>query len=448
MNANMNTQTDRLIIFSRYPIPGRTKTRLIPELGRVGAADLQRKLTEATFRTARELILSRSIGIEVCFTGGNEQKIRQWLGSGAIFSRQVQGNLGNRMRFAFGEAFQQGCGRVVLIGSDTPDISPNQLKHAFDTLNDHDLVLGPSKDGGYWLVGMKAPNNIFRGITWGTNVVLDQTLKSAEAQGLKVGLLDLLNDIDTLEDLKQWGSYETEPKPYVSVVIPALNEEKNIENAILSARNQNAEVIVVDGGSSDQTVKKAIAAGAMVKTSKPGRALQQNRGAEIAKGKTLLFLHADTILPGDYIDYVFEALMDPKTIGGAFRFKTDGDTPIMRIVEFLANFRSKYLKLPYGDQAVFVRRSAFEDNGGFPLIGIAEDLFFIRELARKGRIRIVPANAVTSARRWQRLGIFRVTLINQLIAAGCFMGIPPRLLATLYQRDKIEIWSKGKEVNS
>ncbi len=446
MNKKYHEQVDRLIIFTRYPIPGKTKTRLIPELGKAGAADLQRRLTEITFKTAHDFSSCYNIGVELRFKGGDKNKVRRWLGSDSVFLRQPQGDLGSRMLFSFEEAFRQGCRSVVLIGSDTPEIATDHLKQAFDTLYDHDLVLGPSKDGGYWLAGMKAPNDIFKGIAWGSKVVLDQTLKSAEAQGLKVGLLDPLNDIDTFDDLRKWDKSPANGNPYISVIIPALNEENSIEAAISTAANQDAEVIVVDGGSDDHTVQKATAAGAMVQTSDPGRAVQQNYGAGLAQGKTLLFLHADTILPGDYVDYVFEALMDPKAVGGAFRFKTDWDSPMMRATEFLTNFRSRYLKLPYGDQGVFVRKSAFENNNGFPLVNIAEDLFFIRELARKGRIKIVPAETVTSARRWKRLGICRVTLINQLIAAGCFIGVSPRLLATLYQRDKVEIRSR-KEVN-
>jgi len=433
LNMSNNHRPDRLIIFSRYPIPGRTKTRLIPELGKAGAADLQRRFTETTFRTAQKIALCHSMHVEVRFDGGSQRKMRQWLGPDAIFSIQPQGNLGDKMLLAFEEAFQQGCARVVLIGSDIPELTRDHLEKTFDALNAHDLVLGPSNDGGYWLVGMKSSIDIFQGVDWGTNAVLDQTIKTAKGMGLKTFLLDLLTDIDTFDDLKKWNILEADPKPYISVIIPALNEEANIEKAIFSARNEDAEVIVVDGGSSDKTVEKAISAGVRVESSDSGRAVQQNLGAASARGKALLFLHADTTLPKDYVDHVFEALMDPKTVAGAFRFKTDWDRPIMKVAEFLTNFRSKHLKLPYGDQGLFVRKSVFEENGGFPPVTVAEDLFLVRQIAKKGHNRIVPAEAVTSARRWQKMGVFRTTLINQLIAVGCFAGISPGLLAVLYR---------------
>jgi len=428
-----NHRSDRLIIFSRYPIPGRTKTRLIPELGRAGAADLQRKLTETTFRTAQDMAAHDGARVEVRFDGGNHRKMRQWLGPDAIYSIQPQGNLGDRMLTAFEEAFQQGCRRVLLIGSDIPELTKDHLSKAFDALNTHELVLGPGTDGGYWLVGMKYPIDIFQGVDWGTDAVLNQTLETAGRTGLRTCLLDPLTDIDTFDDLEKWRPPEADPKPYISVIIPALNEETNIETAIFSARNGDAEVIVVDGGSSDKTVEKAISAGVRVESSDPGRAVQQNLGAASARGKALLFLHADTMLPEGYVDHVFEAFMGPKTVAGAFRFKTDWDRPIMNLAEFLTNFRSKHLKLPYGDQGLFVRKSVFQENGGFPSVPVAEDLFLMRQIAKKGYIKIVPAEAVTSARRWQKLGVFRTTLINQLIAAGCFAGISPSLLAFLYQ---------------
>ena len=134
MHRTNNDRLDRLIIFSRYPIPGKTKTRLIPELGKAGAAELQRRLTEATFKTAQEIASCHRTSVAVCFEGGNGRKMRQWLGDPAIYSHQAGGNLGNRMQVAFAEAFQQGCLRVVLIGADIPGVTTDLLEKAFDAL--------------------------------------------------------------------------------------------------------------------------------------------------------------------------------------------------------------------------------------------------------------------------------------------------------------------------
>jgi hypothetical protein len=147
----------------------------------------------------------------------------------------------------------------------------------------------------------------------------------------------------------------------------------------------------------------------------------------------LLFLHADTRLPANYGDHVFETLMDRRTVLGAFRFATDVHTPAMRTIAFFTNLRAGRLKLPYGDQGLFMRRADFYRFGGFPETPIAEDLYLVRKMARNGRIALAPVAAVTSGRRWRRLGPLRTTLVNTLIAVGCLAGIPPEWLSPLYR---------------
>jgi len=138
-------------------------------------------------------------------------------------------------------------------------------------------------------------------------------------------------------------------------------------------------------------------------------------------------------MPGGYIGYIYEALMDPSILMGAFRFKTDVQEIAMKIIEWLTNLRSSYLKLPYGDQAFFIRKESFEKMGGFPEVTIAEDLYFARKASKKGRVVTLPVPVITSARRWRKLGVFRVTLINFIIAVGCYLRISPDRLAPLYK---------------
>jgi rSAM/selenodomain-associated transferase 2/rSAM/selenodomain-associated transferase 1 len=433
MKSNKRARSDRLIVFGRYPVPGRTKTRLIETLGPTGAADLQRKLTEETLRKAREISPYQDIEVEVCLEGGSDPKMRKWIGSDIMLSQQVSGDLGERMYSAFLKAFQSGCRRVVLLGTDIPELTPDHLKQAFGALLEHDLVLGPSTDGGYWLMGLNRPTDLFKEIDWGTEKVLDQTVARAKEQNVGFHKLTPLTDVDTVDDLEQLRPDDIDRGPYISVIIPTLNEEQIIEATIHGARDKEAEIIVVDGGSTDDTVNRAIDAGARVEMSPRGRAVQQNRGAELAQGNVLLFLHADTLLPSGYVAHIFEVLMDPRAIGGAFRFKTDLQSPLMRILEFLINIRSGRFKLPYGDQGIFMRKAVFDSVGGFPELQIAEDLFLVRKLSRRGRIEIAQAEAITSARRWRRVGLLRTTLINQVIVAGCYLGVSPRVLAYLYK---------------
>lgn len=433
MGDHKHIRRDRLIIFGRYPVPGRTKTRLIPALGPAGAADFQRRLTEKTLDTVRSFVSDRSVDLEICFDGGSECNVRRWLGSGMLYSQQRPGELGERMHAAFLHSFQSGCRRVVLIGTDIPDLRIDHLHQAFNALSDHDLVLGPSTDGGYWLIGLNQPVNLYGGINWGKGTVFDETAKLARDQKLRFCGLESLTDIDTLNDLKQLSPQWKNKCPYISVIIPTLNEGANIEGVIHRAQDEDAEIIVVDGGSGDDTLKRSADAGARVEVSPRGRAVQQNRGAVSASGRVLLFLHADTQLPGGYVKHVFETLIDPGTALGAFRFRTDLDQGIMKVVELLTNIRSQWFKLPYGDQGLFVRKPLFEKIGGFPEVPIAEDLFLVRRISQMGRIRIAPADAVTSGRRWQSMGALRTTLINQIILTGCYLGVSPITLASLYR---------------
>jgi len=407
---------------------------LIPHLGATATADLQRRLTERTLATVKGLVSSLDIDLEVCLEGGSDRRIRRWLGSDMLFTRQGPGDLGERMRSAFLNAFRKnGCRRVVLIGTDIPELKTRHLRQAFDALADKDLAIGPSTDGGYWLMGLRRFADLFQDVPWGTEKVLDQTVSLARAKGLKACRLSPLMDMDTVEDLKRWRPDEAAGRPYISVIIPTLNEATRIEATLNALQNEEVEATVVDGGSTDGTVRRAGGAGARIEKSVRGRAVQLNRGAEVARGRVLLFLHADTLLPKGYVDHVFETLMDPGTTLGAFRFKTDLDLPGMRVIEFLTNFRSRVLKLPFGDQALFIRKPDFDSAGGFPEVPIAEDLFFVKKFSGRGNIFIAPAEVVTSARRWETLGLLRTTLINQIIVAGCYLGLSPHTLASLYR---------------
>ncbi|MCB2146766.1 MAG: TIGR04283 family arsenosugar biosynthesis glycosyltransferase [Deltaproteobacteria bacterium] len=422
-----------LIVFGRYPRVGTTKTRLIPALGPAGAAALQKRLAEKTVATALALTTRTGARLVFCHDGGNEKQLRQWLGGRPIrYVAQATGDLGRRMHLALKSAFDGGARRVVLVGTDIPGLTTGMLNQAFNALQKKDLVVGPSTDGGYWLVGMKRPENIFDGITWSQRDVLEKTLAVARDKGMTFHLLEPLNDLDTPDDLaREKGA--NPPPLYLSVVIPAIDEAGQLARTIATATSPDAEIIVSDGGSKDHTVQIANSLGARIVSGKRGRAGQQNRGAAAARGEVLLFLHADTRLPCNYVDHVFETLMDRRTLLGAFRFTTDIHTPAMRSVAFFTNLRAGWLNLPYGDQGLFMRKRDFDAAGGFPDVPIAEDLQLVRRMARKGRITLAPAAAVTSGRRWQRLGILRTTILNAIIAAGSLAGVAPRRMAPLYR---------------
>lgn len=224
--------------------------------------------------------------------------------------------------------------------------------------------------------------------------------------------------------------------PSISVVIPVLDEEARIGTCLSCVRALAgfSEIIVVDGGSSDRTVEIAKRVdGVSVRRAPLGRAAQMNEGARVAKGEVILFLHADVRLPRDAAKWIARALEDAETVAGAFRTWTvdeNGKSWIAPLLH-LADLRSRYSGLPYGDQAIFVRASTFRAVGGFADMPLMEDLELSRRLRGAGKIRVVPASVTVSGRRFLSQPLYYFLLVNTMpMLYG--LGVPPRLLAKLY----------------
>ena len=227
----------------------------------------------------------------------------------------------------------------------------------------------------------------------------------------------------------------------ISIIIPVLNEAENIRNTLVYLQEEvgdsDREIIVVDGGSKDQTVAIAKSLDVIVIESiKAGRANQMNAGAAIATGDILLFLHADTQLPHDYASLIINTLAKPKVIAGAFELAIDSQQKSLRFIEAMVKMRSHWFSLPYGDQALFITRSTFEKIGGFPEVAIMEDFVLVKQLKRQGKIAIAPAAVTTSSRRWEKLGVWQTTMVNQLMILGYYLGISPDKLRKFYSNMK------------
>jgi hypothetical protein len=438
----MSDLPERLIVFTRYPEPGTTKTRLIPVLGPEGAAELQRRMTLQVVQAAEQLRKDRPLTVEIRYEGGSTARMQEWLGAGFACHPQGDGDIGRRMAQGFAQAFEAGCRRAVIVGSDVPGINPVLMAEAFDRLRRHDLVFGPAVDGGYYLIGCNAA--CFRngvpylgaGIGWGAAGVLDQTLAILRAMGLSHALLALLTDVDRPGDLAV-GMKALSRGPgrtALSVIIPALNEAGQIHRTVSAlTKTAAAELIVVDGGSSDATAAIAAAAGARVLRSQPPRALQMNAGAAAASGDILVFLHADTRLPDSFSHQVTSTLAAPGVCAGAFHLHIDATSPGLRLIERVANWRAHSLQLPYGDQALFMPMGTFWELAGFRPLAIMEDFEMVRRLKRRGRVALAPGRAATSARRWRRQGILKTWLLNQWLIAAYHLGVSADRLARWYR---------------
>ena len=218
--------------------------------------------------------------------------------------------------------------------------------------------------------------------------------------------------------------------------MPVLDEEARIARRLeeLAVTPGIDEVIVVDGSSTDRTIAVASAfPGVRVLSASRGRGPQMNAGAATASGAILLFLHADVSLPRDAVAWIARALTDPGVVAGAFRTWTvpDAGQSWLAPLLHLADMRSRITRFPYGDQAIFVRREAFERAGGFPDQPLMEDLELSRRLRRLGRVVTVPAVVHVSGRRFLDRPI-RSTLVNRLLPILYRLGVPPRVLAQLY----------------
>lgn len=226
----------------------------------------------------------------------------------------------------------------------------------------------------------------------------------------------------------------------LSIVIPTLNEavwiRQNIQHALAL---QPHEVVVADSQSQDGTDELARSAGARVVTSERGRGRQLNAGARAATGDVFLFLHADCWLEPQATDQIEAALRDETVMGGAFRQRIDDERPVFRWLESGNAARVRWRRMPYGDQGIFVRRSAFEALGGFADVRLMEDVLLMREFRRRRwRIELLPGPIHVDPRRWLKHGVIRQTLRNWTLLAGLKLGVSPDRLAEFYSPHSVE----------
>jgi rSAM/selenodomain-associated transferase 2 len=223
----------------------------------------------------------------------------------------------------------------------------------------------------------------------------------------------------------------------LSIIVPCLNEAEGIVNALAALaplRARGAEVIVVDGGSSDGTVERAASLADRVLSAPRGRASQMNAGAARARGEIMLFLHADTLLPESADALIVDGLKRSRRGWGRFDVVISGGNPLLRVVAWLMNVRSRLTGIATGDQAIFVTRSLFTAAGGYPEIALMEDIALSKRLKRFGRPLCLRHRLVASGRRWEKHGVVRTILLMWRLRLAFWLGADPGKLAVRYDR--------------
>ncbi|MGI6191697.1 MAG: TIGR04283 family arsenosugar biosynthesis glycosyltransferase [Eubacterium sp.] len=455
------TERRAVILFTRIPVPGHTKTRLMPYYTPQQCAELH----FCFLRDIRRNLSGIDADLFIYYTGPGDpaalteifrRKLPEppsgWQhGSGKItYRQQVSLDLGERMYQAMEEVLNEGYDSCVLTGTDLPDLTKEIFEDAFTRMKTHDVVLGPTRDGGYYLIGSKTPQHVcFEDQVYGGSNVFENTAAAVLDHGLTLSLAEVLYDVDTRKDLihrldrkrRHPEKRFLETDQYIlqhlkiSVIVPFCNERKLIRHIQGEIKRglSSCEVIFVDGESTDGTAEK-IDPQYIVLHSERGRAKQMNLGAQEASGDILFFLHCDTRLPKNPQREIRRVYASH--LAGCFRIGFPTKRFLMLTNSILSNRRVRNDGIMFGDQGIFIDRRLFSKMGGFPEIPLMEDYELSRELKRHGiSIGLTRAKLISSDRRYPKdtKGTLRLMKKMYDMRQMYLHGVSPEKLARMYK---------------
>lgn len=436
-----------VILFTRVPVAGRTKTRMMPYLDAEECAALQR----CFLRDISGELRKTGAVIFVCYdSNSGAGDLPELCGADALYFAQSGENLGARMLNAFAKVFEAGYKSCVLIGSDIPEIRAQEITEALDHLEEDDIVIGPSADGGYWMIGMhRAHSCLFERREFSHDSVLKELSASAQDAGLSVRICTWHQDMDTPSDLADYrnrmrrdaslrrsytGRFLTD-KMTVSVIVPVYNEITTIDAMIsqLDRIRDQAEIIIADGGSTDGTCSRIPERFTLLHTGK-GRAVQMNAGAEAAHGDVLFFLHCDSELPEDPIGEIRRVMASHEA--GCFGIAFHSDQFFMWTCRVMSNHRAGVRKIMFGDQGIFITRELFRIVGGYPQIPLMEDYRLSLTLKKIGvRPGMCRHRIFTSERRFPEENIPKLKVMwkMHMLRRAYRKGVPVEEIAAQYR---------------
>ncbi len=439
-----------LIIFTRVPIENHTKTRLMPYFNPKECRDLHIAMLKDL-----NLVISKLENIDIFIfydlPGAYENNIeilKRIFGENKKYIRQIGENIGLKMFNAMSYIKKSSYDYIVLIGSDIPMLTNYDIELAFKYLRKNDIILGPTKDGGYYLIGLK---NIYKYIfeikKYGNNTVLTNTLNIINKNNKSFEIIKTHRDIDTKNDIKFFRNFLRRDEKLrhsylgrfliksmkIAIIIPTYNEENTIlklQQDLYKIKDK-CEIIFVDGGSKDNTLN-LINKEFIILNSEKGRSRQMNYGANKSKADILFFLHCDSELPDNPLQQIKQvmALYRAACFGIAFK----SHSLLMFICRYISNHRVFDRKIMFGDQGIIVDRDLFFSIGQFKTLPIMEDYNFSLELKKKKiKIGMTKQRIYTSTRRfkgnfYEKLKLmWKMNRLRKMFRAGVDINIISKL---------------------
>lgn len=437
----MKTAPRVLLVFVRFPEPGKVKTRLARHIGPENAARVYEKLLRRTLGVAADF-KRRNPDARVVLLHTPEDPpdlvVAKFSGPWEIRCQEGE-HLGARMENALRTAFSEGAGSAVLIGSDIADIEAEDLEEGFRLAGEKTVVLGPARDGGFFLIGLGEP--CFAGLRfeqWGTGDVYSRTVREITGAGFRLRTVKIRNDVDRPEDAAVLDR-EYLFRSKLSIIIPTLSAPERLKSLLTRLEDRiwpGDEIILVQAGA--PVTVRHLSASTLHAGAPKGRGIQQNAGAALASGDILFFLHDDTYPPSEFPYLIRRTCQREDVAIGCFRLAFSPSDRKLDSIAAWANLRTAVFRLPYGDQGLFCRRAVFEKAGGFWQEYLMEDVGLVRECRKSGRLAVLSSPVYTSPERYLRKGILRASIQNHTIMLLSMLGVDEKELCSLYYGSKRE----------